>query len=48
MGPKAIDLFHSHGIEVCIGVGGEIDDVIQAYLKGTLCSGASTCHHPEH
>jgi len=48
MGPRAIDLFHSHGIEVCTGVEGEIDAIIQAYLGGTLCSGMSTCHHIDH
>jgi predicted Fe-Mo cluster-binding NifX family protein len=48
MGPKAIDLFHANGIEVCIGVDGEIDAVIQAYLQGVLRSGDSTCHHTDH
>jgi predicted Fe-Mo cluster-binding NifX family protein len=48
MGPKAIDLFHAQGIEVCIGIDGEIETVIQAYLQGVLRSGESSCHHTDH
>jgi predicted Fe-Mo cluster-binding NifX family protein len=48
MGPKAIDLFHQHGIEVCIGIDGEIEAVIKAYLQGALRPGESTCHHSDH
>lgn len=48
MGPQAIELFQAQGIEVCIGITGEIDAVIQSYLQGDLSSGQSSCHHMDH
>jgi predicted Fe-Mo cluster-binding NifX family protein len=47
MGPKAIDLFCAHNIEVFIGIGGPVDEVIQGFLAGTITPGQSSCHHPQ-
>ena len=44
MGPKAIDMFQGFGIDVVTGVGGQIGNVLQAYLDGKI-SGASGCAH---
>ena len=44
MGPKAIDMFNSFGIEVVTGVGGRIGNVLEAFLKGEI-SGAAGCAH---
>ncbi len=44
MGPKAIDMFKGFGIEVATGVGGNVGNVLQAYLDGKV-SGASGCAH---
>ena len=45
MGPKAQDLFCQHGIQVVSGVGGNVDEVAQAYATGTLVGGVSACNH---
>ena len=45
IGPRAMDLFDELNIEVLPGVTGKIDDVIEAYLKGELKKGGSTCAH---
>jgi predicted Fe-Mo cluster-binding NifX family protein len=45
MGPRAVDLFCQHGIEVMLGVSGRTDDVIHAFLEGSLLPGESACHH---
>lgn len=52
MGPRAQNLFMQMEIKPIIGVTGRVDDVIQAYLDGTLESGESLCtqgseHHHE-
>jgi len=44
-GPMAITYFKELGIEVILGVSGNIDDVIEAFLNGTLKSGTSSCTH---
>jgi predicted Fe-Mo cluster-binding NifX family protein len=44
MGPKAIDMFNGFGIEVVTGVGGQVGNVLQAYLDGKI-SGAAACAH---
>ena len=44
MGPKAIDLFHSFGIEVYTGVSGKVKDVLEAYLNGKV-KGMVACAH---
>ncbi len=45
IGPRAMDLFGELGIEVIAGVSGEIDKVIDDYLKGKLKGSESTCEH---
>ncbi|MCK4761789.1 MAG: NifB/NifX family molybdenum-iron cluster-binding protein [Candidatus Aminicenantes bacterium] len=43
MGPRAQDLFRQMNIEPIIGITGCVDDVVQAFLNGTLQSGESLC-----
>ena len=45
MGPKAIDLFCSHNIEVYLGISGPVDSVIQNFIDGNIVPGQSSCHH---
>jgi len=47
IGPRAIDMFASLGIEVVSGTAGNAGDTIQAYLKGEV-SGAEGCGHHDH
>ena len=46
MGPKAIGHFCDAGIEVIMGVSGDVESVVTAFLDGTLEVGESMCHHP--
>ena len=43
MGPRAQNLFKQMNIEPIIGVTGKLDDVIRAFLDGSLETGESTC-----
>lgn len=46
MGQRAVQLFAQNGIEVVVGVsGGEPDEIVAAYLAGTLKAGANVCDH---
>lgn len=45
MGPRAQELFSQHNIDTVLGVAGPVDDVIRAYLQGTLEPGESSCDH---
>ncbi|HUU74539.1 MAG TPA: NifB/NifX family molybdenum-iron cluster-binding protein [Methanoregulaceae archaeon] len=45
MGPKAVEIFASHGIRVILGVSGEVDAILHDYLAGNIDPGESTCHH---
>lgn len=45
IGPRAVNLFNQMGIDVVAGVSGEIDSVIDKYLKGELEGSESTCDH---
>ena len=47
MGPRAIDLFQSLGIEVATGVGGQVENVLKAYLEGKVY-GTVPCAHDHH
>lgn len=47
MGPKAEELFEAAGIQVVIGVEGPADNVVKAFLDGTLSCGESSCGHVE-
>ena len=44
MGPKAIDMFTTFGIEVVTGAIGNMGNVLQAYLRGEI-SGVEPCKH---
>lgn len=44
MGPRAIDMFTSLGIEVVTGAMGNAGNVLQAYLRGEI-SGVEPCEH---
>ena len=45
MGPRAVELFHQNNIEVLLGASGDVNDVVQSFVTGTLEAGESTCHH---
>ena len=47
IGPRAIDMFASLGIEVVSGIAGNAGDIVEAYLKGEV-SGAEGCGHHDH
>ncbi len=44
MGPRAIDLFNSIGIEVVTGFAGKVGDILKAYLDGKI-EGTVPCAH---
>jgi predicted Fe-Mo cluster-binding NifX family protein len=49
MGPRAVDLFCANNIEVILGIGGPIDEVIRAFVEGSITPGQSMCSHgPDH
>jgi len=43
IGARATQLFNEYGIQVIAGASGEINDVLEAFIKGTLASGKSLC-----
>ena len=45
MGPRAVTLFRTEGIEVIVGVSGSVDQTITDYLAGELAVGDSRCEH---
>lgn len=45
MGPRAQGLFDERNIKTIIGISGRVDDVLEAFIAGTLESGESTCEH---
>lgn len=47
MGYRAQQLFLEQGIEPILGVEGQVDEVIRAFVAGTLERGESRCHHQE-
>lgn len=44
-GPRAIELLKSYGIKCVLGVSGDVNTVIDQYIKGELKSGESSCNH---
>ena len=44
MGPRAIDMFTSLGIESVSGATGNVGNVLQAYLRGEI-TGVEACQH---
>ncbi|MEM3556024.1 MAG: NifB/NifX family molybdenum-iron cluster-binding protein [Candidatus Micrarchaeia archaeon] len=45
MGPRAIEMFESLGVEVIVGVSGKIKEVVERYLKGELKADENICRH---
>lgn len=45
MGARAQDIFQELGMETVLGVSGNVDDVIERVMAGTLTGGASLCDH---
>lgn len=43
MGARAVSLFEELGMEAILGVGGNVDDVIERFLSGSLTGGPSLC-----
>lgn len=49
MGPRAVDLFCAHSIEVILGITGPIDEIINDFIAGTIVPCESSCtHRPDH
>lgn len=48
MGPRAIDLFNGFGIEVATGIGGQVENVLKAYLEGKVQGIVPCSHDHEH
>lgn len=48
MGAGAINIFDEKGIEVFTGASGEVDNVVNDYLQGTLRSSGSVCQAHQH
>jgi predicted Fe-Mo cluster-binding NifX family protein len=48
MGATAVELFNNHNVSVVVGAEGEIDEVIQKYIKGELKSTGSICEEHMH
>jgi len=44
MGPRAIDMFTSLGIEAVSGAVGNVGNILQAYLRGEI-TGVEACQH---
>lgn len=44
MGPRAIQMFQGFGMTVATGAVGQVEKVVEAFLKGEL-SGIVPCHH---
>jgi len=45
MGPRAVGLFESLGMQVIVGVSGPLEDVVTALAEGRLEGGDSLCDH---
>ncbi|MCI7188911.1 MAG: NifB/NifX family molybdenum-iron cluster-binding protein, partial [Fusobacterium mortiferum] len=45
MGQRAIDLIKANGGQVILGASGEIKEVLEVYLQGSLYSKGSACAH---
>ncbi|MFX1273683.1 MAG: NifB/NifX family molybdenum-iron cluster-binding protein [Promethearchaeota archaeon] len=43
MGHRAVQFFQQYGIEVVMGVSGDINEVIENIINGTLIGGESLC-----
>ncbi|MCF0114497.1 MAG: FKBP-type peptidyl-prolyl cis-trans isomerase [Erysipelotrichaceae bacterium] len=47
LGDGALNALNNAGIEVCAGAEGNTDEVVQAYLDGTLVNTGANCDHHE-
>jgi len=47
MGPNAVNLFRQNNVEAITGASGKVEDVIRAYIDGTLKLNESSCEHRE-
>lgn len=45
MGPRAVGLFQERGITVHLGVSGPVHPALEAFARGELQTGESTCEH---
>ncbi len=45
MGSRAQQLFGQQNIQVVVGASGVVDDVLAAYLDGSLKTGTNVCDH---
>ena len=45
MGPRAVAFLEQLGIKVYTGVSGDVQAAVEAFAKGTLTTGDSTCDH---
>lgn len=48
MGGGAVDIFEERGVKVILGVQGDAQEAVEAYLRGELVSSGSVCHEHEH
>lgn len=44
-GPRAKSLFGEQGIEIITGVNGDVDNVVEDFMNGTLKTGVDACDH---
>lgn len=44
-GPRAVGLLGQVGMELIVGIGGPLEDVIESIASGYLAAGDSTCEH---
>jgi predicted Fe-Mo cluster-binding NifX family protein len=47
MGGGAVNVLNSYGIEVYRGCSGDINDLVQEFVKGELADSGETCHKHE-
>jgi predicted Fe-Mo cluster-binding NifX family protein len=47
MGPRAVSLFQSMGIDVVTGAQGRLDETARSFVAGELESQDNICDHPE-
>lgn len=46
MGPRAVDIFTSFGIDVVTGAEGELEEIARLFVSGELETSGNICHHP--
>ena len=48
IGGGAINVLNHYGIEVIRGCSGKAEDVVKAFIAGSLTDSGESCHHHEH